>query len=316
MKRQVFAAQCKEDALRLSSSSGGIFPLLAKAVLEKGGVVCGAAFDENLTVHHIPVTDPAQLPRLQGSKYVRSQIGDSYRQAKEFLEDGKTVLFTGSPCQIAGLKAFLENDYVNLICQDIACHGAPMPSVWDYYVNHRERQAGSRPTAVRFRDKVTGWEAYSLTMDFQDGSRYTCRVDRDPFMKAFLQEYTLGTSCYRCAHKGLDRQADITLADLWGASEICPELHDNKGTSAVFLHSEKGAALWEEISSHLTATPIAEEAVVRYNPSLIRSAPKPKDRDRFLSGLKPENFEESVNRFCRPTLLRRILGRIKRLLKR
>ena len=314
MKRQVYAALCKDEPLRLSSSSGGIFPLLAQAVLAKGGAVFGAAFSDDLTVRHIAITDPADLPRLQGSKYVRSHLGDSYRQAKEFLDDGKTVLFTGSPCQIAGLKAYLKEDYVNLICQDIACHGAPMPSVWDDYVNHREQQAGSKPTAVRFRDKVTGWEAYSLTMDFADGSKYTCRVDRDPYMKAFLREYTLGASCYHCAHKGLDRQADITLADLWGAAETCPQLHDNKGISAVFLHTEKGAALWNEILPQLTAIPIAEDAVVRHNPALLHSAPQPKDREKFLSRLNATNFPETVDRFCpRPSLLRRALARLKRL---
>jgi len=316
MERQVYAAICNDEALRLSSSSGGVFTLLAEAVLGRGGVVFGATVTEQMEVEHIAVTTPEDLGKLRGSKYVRSRMGDSYRQAKEHLEAGKTVLFTGTPCQIAGLKAYLKKDYVNLVCQDLACHGAPMEWAWECYVNHREKQAGSKAVSVRFRDKVTGWESYSLTMAFENGSSYTARVGRDPYMKAFLREYTLGKNCYNCAFKGLERQADITLADLWGAGEICPQLSDGKGTSAVFVHTEQGKALWEEILPRLTALPISEEAVVRHNPALIRSVPEPKNREAFLETLKTGDFEQTVERFCpRPSRLRRLLSRIIRRLK-
>lgn len=316
MKRQVYAAQCNDEALRFSSSSGGIFTLLAEAVLDRGGVVFGAAVTKDLQVRHIAAQTPEELSRLRGSKYVRSRLDDSYRQTKEFLEAGRTVLFTGTPCQLGGLKAYLQNDYVNLICQDVACHGSPMEWVFESYVNYREAMAGSKAVRVSFRDKVTGWEAYSLTMDFENGSRYTARVDRDPYMKAFLREYTLGKSCYSCHFKGLDRQADITLADLWGAAETCPQLSDGKGTSAVFLHTEKGMALWDAIRHRLTAVPISEAAVVRHNPALIKSAPEPKNRQAFLDALKAGDFAQTVERFCpRPTKLQRLLSRLKHLLK-
>lgn len=316
MKQKVFAARCNDDALRLSSSSGGVFSLLAEAVLAKGGVVFGAAVTENLEVRHIAVTTREELSRLRGSKYVRSRLGDCYRQAKDALEAGKTVLFTGSPCQTGGLKSYLKKDYVNLICQDIVCHGAPMEWVWESYVNYREQQAGSKAVAVSFRDKVTGWETYSVTMDFADGSTYTSRVDRDPYMRAFLRELTLGKSCYQCAFKGLERQSDITLADLWGAAESCPQLYDGKGTSAVFIHTEKGLALWEEIAGGLQAVPITAEAVIRANPSMLKSVPMPKNREAFLEALKAGDFQQTVERFCpRPSKLRRFINRIKRLMQ-
>ena len=312
---QVYAAICQDDTLRQNSSSGGIFTLLAEAILRRGGLVFGAAVTENMEVRHMAVETPEALSQLRGSKYVRSQIGDCYRQAKDALDAGRWVLFTGTPCQIAGLKGYLKKDYVNLICQDIVCHGAPMEWVWESYVNFREQQAGSSATAVRFRDKVTGWEAYSLTLDFENGSRYTARVDRDPYMRAFLQEYTLGSSCYNCAHKGLTRPADITLSDLWGAAETCPSLCDGKGTSAVFLHTEKGAALWAEIQDALTAVPITADAVVRHNPAMLHCAPKPKNRDAFLEALKADCFEKTVAKFCPcSSRVRRFLGRIKRTL--
>ena len=313
MDRQVFAAVCRDESLRLSSSSGGIFTLLAEAVLRRGGVVFGAAFDEKMAVRHIAVETPEALQKLRGSKYVRSRMGGSYQQAKDYLDAGRTVLFTGTPCQIGGLKAYLKKDYVNLICQDLACHGSPMEWVWENYVNYRQWQADAPAVAIKFRDKVTGWEAYSLTIAFENGVRYCVRVDRDPYMKAFLQEYTLGKSCYSCPFKGLDRQSDITLADLWGAAKTCPDLYDNKGTSAVFVHTEKGAALWDEIAPQLIAQPIDEEAVVRHNPALVSSAPMPKNRQAFLDKLKTGNFDGVVDRFCpRPSRLRRLLGKIKR----
>lgn len=316
MKRQVYAAQCNDDALRLSSSSGGIFTLLAEAVLDRGGVVFGAAVTEQMEVRHIAAQTPEALSLLRGSKYVRSRLGDSYRQAKEYLDAGRTVLFTGTPCQIGGLKAYLQKDYVNLICQDLACHGSPMEWVFENYIVHRESQAGSKAVRISFRDKVTGWEAYSLTVDFENGSRYTARVDRDPYMKAFLREYTLGKSCYHCKFKVLDRQADITLADLWGAAETCPQLSDGKGTSAVFVHTEKGRNLWDAVRPRLTAVPISEDAVVRHNPALLHSVPEPKNREAFLDALKTGDFAQTVDRFCpRPTKLQRLLSRLKRLLK-
>lgn len=316
MERQVYAARSNDEALRLSSSSGGIFTLLAEAVLDRGGVVFGAAVTENLEIRHIAVETPGALSRLRGSKYVRSRLGDSYRQAKEYLEAGRTVLFTGTPCQIGGLRAYLRKDYVNLFCQDLACHGAPMEWVFENYIKHRASQAESKAVRISFRDKVTGWEAYSLTVDFENGSRYTARVDRDPYMKAFLQDLTLGKSCYSCNFKGLDRQADITLADLWGAAETCPQLSDGKGTSAVFLHTEKGLALWDAVRDRLTAVPISEQAVVLHNPAMIRSAPEPKNREAFLEALKEGDFTQTVEHFCpRPTKLQRLLRRLKRLLK-
>lgn len=313
MKRQVYGALCRDENLRLSSSSGGIFTLLAEAVLRRGGVVFGAAFTDRLTVEHIAAETPEALQQLRGSKYVRSHLGDSYSLAKDYLDAGRTVLFTGTPCQIAGLKTYLKKDYVNLICQDIACHGSPMAWVWENYVNLHSQQAQSPATAARFRDKVTGWEAYSLTIEFENGTQYSARVDRDPYMRAFLQEYTLGKSCYHCACKGLERQADITLADLWGAAEICPDLSDGKGTSAVFLHTEKGAALWAEIQSLLTAVPIDEAAVIRHNPALVQSAPEPENREAFLQMLKTDGWETAIATYCpRASRIRRLLGRIKR----
>ena len=319
MKQQVYAAVCNDEVLRQNSSSGGIFTLLAEAILEKGGVVFGAAVAENLQVRHVPVEKIEDLARLRGSKYVRSHMGDSYRQVKMYLDAGRLVLFSGTPCQIGGLKAYLKKDYVNLVCQDLACHGSPMEWVYESYVNHRECAAGSKAVAINFRDKVTGWEAYSMTIRFENGEVYTQRVDRDPYMKAFLREYTLGKSCYHCAFKGLERQADITLADLWGAAVSCPQLYDGKGTSAVFVHTEKGEALWKEIGARLTAVPITAEAVVESNPALLHSAPEPKNREAFLEALKTEDFEKTVERFCpRPSrlqrLVRRVLGKIKRIL--
>ena len=317
MERLVFAANCKDAELRQKSSSGGVFTLLAEAVLAKGGIVFGAAVTENLEVRHIAVTTGEELHRLRGSKYVRSHLGDSYCRAKAALEAGKTVLFTGSPCQIGGLRAYLKKDYVNLICQDIVCHGAPMEWVWESYVNYREQQAGSKAVEVSFRDKVTGWEAYSITMRFADGSTYTSRVDRDPYMKALLREYTLGKSCYNCSFKGLERQSDMTLADLWGAAESCPQLYDGKGTSAVFIHTEKGLKLWEEITQGLQALPVTADAVTRANPAMLKSSPMPKNRQEMLDALKTGDFLQTVERFCpKPSRLRRLLGRIKRLLRR
>lgn len=317
MTMTAYAAINTEEAVRSVSSSGGVFTLLAEDVLARGGVVFGAAVTEQMQVAHIPVEQVEQLHRLQGSKYVRSQLGDSYKQAQEYLQAGRPVLFTGTPCQIAGLKAYLKQDHENLLCQDLICHGAPMADVWKKYVQYRQQQAGAKAASVSFRDKSVSWEDYSFCMTFENGTVYKRVFREDPYMKAFLKDLSLGNSCYRCAFKGMQRQADITLADFWGVKSACPQMYDGKGTSAVFVHTEKGAEVLERIKPRLRLRPVDAAAIVAQNPAMIHSAAEPKNRAAFLEALDAENFADVVQRYYpQEPLGKKLLMKTKRAVKK
>ena len=230
-----YAAINKNSTVQKRSSSGGVFTLLAEYVLENGGVVYGAAFDEEYMVRHIGVERIHELGKLQGSKYVQSQMGSIYLEVKEKLNRGKIVYFSGTPCQVDGLIAFLGKEYDNLICQDIICHGVPSPKIWKQYLKQFNIEKNAK---ILFRDKRTGWESYSFTIDQRE--KYTQRASENLYMKVFLNNLCLRPSCYQCHSKGNFRKSDITLGDFWGVEKVCSEMYNEKGTSLILINSEKG----------------------------------------------------------------------------
>lgn len=317
-KQKAFAAYNLDEQVRLHSSSGGIFTLLAQEIIRQGGIVYGAALsDDCRTVSHIAVDSLSGLTALQGSKYVQSSISGAMRDAKEQLESGRTVLFTGTPCQIGGLYAYLRKDYPNLYTQDLICHGAPSPKVWERYVEMRTRTAGSEPETVSFRCKNGGWKLYSMLFRFKEGAVYEKNLREDLFMKGFLADMYLRPSCHACSFKGKDRQADITLADFWGVQNVMPEMDDNKGTSVVWVHSEKGARLFEAIQKAVRYEEIDIEKALVYNHAAVNSVPEPRERKRFWAAFKQEFPSSSVEQLSRRTIWKRAkkyLARLKRKL--
>ena len=202
------------EEIRLKSSSGGIFTLIAEKIIDQGGVVFGAAFSDDFkSVQHICVDNIADLDKLRGSKYVQSKIGDTYKQAKEYLDSGRKVLFSGTPCQIGGLYSYLRKPYENLLTQDIICHGVPSPMVWEKYVEEHERKISSKANKVTFRNKKNGWKAYSVFIGFENRKQYLKEHSADMYIKAFLSDICLRPSCFDCQFKGIKRHADITLTD-------------------------------------------------------------------------------------------------------
>ena len=255
-KREPLAYACwnKNDSVRMCSSSGGVFYVLAEFIIAHGGVVFGAAFDEELMVRHVAVDSMDQVYRLQGSKYVQSIIGRTYIEAKKLLDEGRYVLFTGTPCQIDGLLHYLCHDYELLYTQDIICHGVPSPIVWKRYLNYQEQQYKKplvREPLPSFRRKEEGWKRYSISLSFDKDIEYRKYHKEDCYMQAFLKNLSLRPSCYECHSKTKIRNSDITLADFWGIEHMLPEMFDNKGTSLVLTNSEKGKHLFELLKSRL-----------------------------------------------------------------
>ena len=310
------AAINNDEEIRLKSSSGGIFTLISEEILNQSGVVFGAAFtDDFKTVHHIGVDNISGLEKLRGSKYVQSCIGDTYKQAKDYLDNGRLVLFTGTPCQIGGLYSYLNRTYDNLYTQDIICHGVPSPMVWEKYVEARERDAESTTQRMFFRDKKYGWKTFAVLFEFSNNTAYEKNLREDSFMRAFLSNSCLRPSCYDCSFKGIKRQADITLADFWGVENVLPEMDDDKGTSLVLVHSDKGADLIRCIGERARIEIVDCYVIEKYNSASVKSVPFNSKRESFLSDIQSANFDKTVYEYTRESFLSRIrclVGRIKR----
>lgn len=264
-----FAATHPDGKIRYMSSSGGVFTALAEQVIGNGGVVFGARYNEKWEVVHDFAQTTDGLSVFRGSKYVQSVMGDSFVRTEEFLKQGREVLFTGTPCQIAGLKLFLGKDYPNLVAVEVACHGVPSPGVWRTHLQGRQDV-----TVVNFRDKSTGWRNYSVLI-----GKKKKHHDDDDFMKCFLTNHSTRQSCFACPAKQGKSGADILLADLWGIKAFPALDDDNKGTSAVMVYSNRGLDLLQQCGIALAS--VDAGMVIKHNPSISKSARRPDDYDLF-----------------------------------
>lgn len=316
---RAYACINKNDKVRMQSSSGGVFTIIAEAILDEGGVVFGAIFDDELSVVHSEIKSKAELDGLRGSKYLQSRIGKAYKKAKDYLDCGKKVLFSGTPCQISGLKMYLGKEYENLITQDIICHGVPSPTVWKKYLKYltiTERKNIDTKKKPEFRDKCKGWYDYSIAVFFENNEVFKQRIGDNLYMKAFLDGLCLRPSCYNCQSKSLKRESDITLADFWGIENVVPEMFDDKGTSLVLVNSSKGKRLFEAISDKMTYKEVSLDEAVQYNSSAYRSAVENKKRSEFFERIDKEAFDGLVNKLTKQPPVKRCLSKIKRIIRK
>ena len=301
---KAYACYNKNEDIRLNSSSGGIFTLIAEYILDLKGVVFGAAFDKDFTVKHIEVTEKEQLNLLRGSKYVQSKIGDTYKFVKKYLDGGRAVLFTGTPCQIDGLIKFLGGkEYDKLYTQDIICHGVPSPKVWRDYVSHIKQGLDCDVDNITFRNKDNGWINYSIRFNSQSGVIYNSVFRNDYFMTGFIKNLYLRPSCYNCHSKSINRNSDITLADFWGIDNIVPEMNDDKGTSLIFVNTDKGTKLFNNISEKIVYQKVDYREAVKYNSSAYVSVHKPKHRDKVIKKINCRNFDKIIERYTTTSFL-------------
>lgn len=287
----------RDEEVRRKSSSGGAFSALASAVLRQGGVVFGAAFDENFDVRHIAVTEEKELGRLRGSKYVQSRIGDCYAQAKQYLDAGRLVYFSGTACQTSGLLGFLGRDYPNLLTQDLICHGVPSPMVWRKYIRLRERLARAKTENVFFRDKTHGWKNWHLKMRFADGSSYELSQFKHPYIIAYLRGICSRLCCYDCPFKDRYRPADFTLADFWGVDDLLPAINDDRGVSLLLVNSKKAVAFLEEQELPVRLYPVDFDAAVKENGALVESEVLNPNRDAFLKEMRRRPFDVVAGKY-------------------
>lgn len=294
-----YAAIANDNNIRENSSSGGIFSLLAQNILENGGVVFGAAFDDLWEVEHIKITTVEELSKLRGSKYLQSKIAFTYKEVKAELQTGKKVMFSGTPCQCEGLASYLGKKYDNLYLVDFICHGVPSPLVWRKYVELRGHN--KQITSISFRNKNISWEMFLLELVFTNSSKYMQDLQHDTYMRGFLRNLYLRSSCYHCNYRKQNRITDITLADFWGVDNVIPGMNDHRGTSLVIVQSDKGADLLYHIDCKKIKCEYRD--AIKYNPSYIESPVIHKNRDVFFKCMtENEDIEKIILECTRDTL--------------
>ena len=310
--RIAYACYTKDENIRMKSSSGGIFTELAQKVLQAGGVVFGAAFsDDYMSVNHIAVDNIKDLDKLRGSKYVQSDIGDTYKETEKYLKQERLVFFTGTPCQIAGLKKYLGKDYNNLLTQDLICHGVPSSIVWKKYVKYCNRKSKSNVKKISFRDKKYGWKEWGIKFEFEDNTQYINQTFEDVYILGFLRNLYLRYSCYNCKFKNGKGNSDITLADFWGIGSIFPDMDDDKGTSFVIINSKKGQSFFSEICKELELRETDPDYANKYNSAYIKSALLPKTRKNIFMDIKIFGVFYGIQKNLEFSLKNRIVNKIR-----
>ena len=271
--QKVYAAINKDEEVRLKSSSGGIFYLLAEKTIAEGGVVFGARFDEQWQVVIDYAETMEDVKAFMGSKYVQARTATAYADAKRFLTERRKVLFSGTPCQIAGLHHFLRKPYDNLLSVDIICHGTPSPKVWGLYLDEVVTAGRKAINDVQFRNKRNGWKAFNFTMEYNKDEQSVSLCShhqQNHFMRAFLRDMILRPSCYQCQAKSGRSHSDITIADFWGINTEMPEMDDDKGTGLVLVNTNKGLSAidWNKINHKETTAEVALRHNSAYNLSV------------------------------------------------
>ncbi|MCK4983260.1 MAG: Coenzyme F420 hydrogenase/dehydrogenase, beta subunit C-terminal domain [Victivallaceae bacterium] len=299
---KVYAAWLRDKKIRLKSTSGGMFYAIADYVLAREGVVFGAKWTSDWRVVHDYCSDKNGLADFFGSKYVQSDIGESYPIAKRNLEMGKIVLFSGTPCQIAGLKAFLRKPYNNLVCVDLICHGVPSHAVFKKYIQFIERTNNDKITDIKLRYKSPSWSSCSVKISFEHVKPYLVNVLSDSYSVGFTKGLFLRDSCYKCQYSTLGRQGDITIADFWGYQPSGWKFVDyDKGCSLLMLNSELGKKIFNAISEKLMFEEKTIQDAIRGNQSLQKPFPKGAHAAEFWRDfLDGKDFETIAEKYFIP----------------
>lgn len=312
---EAYGCNAISDDIRKASSSGGVFSLLAEYIISQGGVVFGTAItDDCKSAFLLKIQTEDEIGRLSGSKYFQSEVGSSFQEAKRELEQGKIVLFTGTPCQINGLKLFLNKDYENLFCMDIICHGVPSSKLWKKYITDFEEKHKGKVTSVNFRCKDVFPKDFG-EKDFSNRNVIYTPKSEDPFMQMFLKNYCLRPSCYACDAKQY-KLADITLGDFWGVENVLPDLSDDKGTSLVLIRTEKGDKLFKAIKSSVKYDLCEYESAVKRNSAEYKSTSRPPQREAFFVDMNNMSFGKLKRKYLESPFKLKIKKILKKFIRK
>mgnify|MGYP001109992381 CR=1 FL=1 len=311
-----YVAINKDKDILSSSASGGIFGALASLVFEKKGVVFGCAYNDNMDPEHICVDNLVDIKKIQGSKYVQSNIKNAYREVKENLKVGYWVLFTGTPCQIAGLKSYLGKDYDKLITADIICHGVPSGDFFKGYINYLERKLKGKIIDFKFRDKSHGWGLRGKVIYIKKGKilQKTILPVTSYYYNYFLKGDIYRESCYECKYACGSREGDFTIGDYWGVDKAHPEVDVKKGVSVLLINSKKGIMLLSELSKYLDLTKSTFEQAREENSQLNRPTSKSCRREKILETWIKGDYKAIADEYYKLNRKQIILSKSKMLI--
>ena len=289
---RVVAARYKDDEVLKRSASGGVFAGVARRVIRRGGAVFGLTYDENWRAGHKACHTLEELSEQQSSKYVQADTGDTYAQVKELLEEGKTVLYSGTGCQIGGLRAFLRKEYANLITMDLICHGVSSPLLFRKYIGWLGGKMNGKVLAYNFRDKSEGWGLGYKTKT--KTKTKTLPSTLDPYYYNFLKGSNYRECCYDCRYCTKERISDMTIGDYWGIEKEHPKFYSTKGVSVVLLNTRKGTDCYSECEGDFLVCESEFEKAVRKNHNLIRPTQRTEQRDSIYARMDAPDYFDTV----------------------
>lgn len=305
----------KNEEIVFESTSGGAFTVFADYVLRKNGVVYGAGYDESMRVICKRALSADQLKEMRGSKFVQSTLGNVFQNVKKDLLDQKLVLYSGTPCQISGLLSYLGKKPDNLICVDFVCRGVPSPALWTNYVAYMEHKFNSKIVAARFKHKTYGYHTTTMKVDFANGKTYYGSGRVDPYMKAFVSELSSRPSCANCSFKGIERSSDITLFDCYEYSKVTGKYDDDKGYSSLFIHTQAGKKVFDEIKDKIWFKQEDVNKLVLYNGIMVCNSAKPhKKRAEFYENAANHPIDQAMNMVLPITAKDRMIEKTKSIL--
>ncbi len=320
-----YAAINNDIEVQNKSSSGGLFGAFAKYILDNNGLVCGAILDENLKVRHICIDKIENLEKLYGSKYIASELSNVFKQIKEELNNGRFVLFCGTPCQVNALLLYVQKEYDNLYTLEIICHGTPSQKLFDRYITYLEKKFHIKIRGYDFRNKKAAkWGTFKSLLTYSDGKRIhhkSLNADFDKYYKNFLDGSNYRESCYICKYAKKERNADVTIGDFWGIEDIMPEIIDYNGVSEIIINSNKGMALFYKIKDKVTTKDVNFDEIIKYNGQLEQPTQRPFIRDEYYKGMdssdyfKNMNIKVNIKSYIKLLFPQSLKFKIKRLLK-
>lgn len=297
-KPKTFAVKNNNTEMVLTSSSGGVSSLLGEYIISRGGAIVGAVFDNCFNVAHTLIDDEKELHKINGSKYVQSNLKDTFLTIKERLNQNNTILFFGTPCQVAALKVFLGKEYERLFLVDIVCHAIPSPYIWEKYLNELKNKYNSNIFSVDFRCKDSGWDTYSIKIVFEDGGVFLEPAKNNKYFLSYMMGMHSRKSCDNCQYKQIHKVSDITLGDFWGIKTLLPDFYDSNGVSLVMINSDKGERLFNSISKKTVYKSVDFNDAIKNNVSVIKSSKGSPLRKRFVADANKKTFEQLFKKYC------------------
>ena len=319
-KPDTYAVWSKDDTIRFHSTSGGAFSEFAKVVLKDNGIVVGAQYNEDNLVEHVIIDKINDIEKIRQSKYLSSNMNDSFKEIKQELIKNKLVAFCGSPCQVAGLYSYLGKEYDNLFTIDFICRGMNSPKAFKAWISEIEKKENSKVIRVWFKYKKGGWKSSPkrTRLDFKNGKTKIYSDNNNLYMYGYLtSNLYIRPSCGNCKFKGIPRKSDITLADFWGIEK---KLDDDKGTSMILVNSEKGRNFFEKIKKNMYVYERDFDSIFKGNPMFSTSAKVPQEGNAFLEDLDIYSFSENLKRYNgfppKVSIVNKFIYKIKNKIKR